>query len=62
MAEKKADPDKADEKRITGARFFGGAWVAPDGTPLTDAEAQQAHRLMDRKAAEARAKALRGEA
>ena len=65
----KADPDRADEapapkmpaNRISGARFLGGAWLAPDGTPLTAPEAQQAHRAMDAAAAEARAKALRGE-
>lgn len=46
--------------RIDGARFIGGAWVAADGTPLTAPEAQQAHRAMDRKAAEARAAAILG--
>lgn len=76
MADKRKDPDRADEgpieevaetpkqamsRRIKGARFFGGRWEAADGTPLTDAEAQQAHRAMDRAAALAREKALRGE-
>ena len=46
--------------RIDGARFIGGAWLAADGTPLTAPEAQQAHRAMDRKAAEARAAAILG--
>lgn len=56
---RKPDPDRADEapapkvSRIAGARFLGGAWIAADGTPLTDAEAQQAHRAMDAKAAAA---------
>lgn len=52
---------QAMARRVKGARFFGGAWVAEDGTPLTDAEAQQAHRAMDRASALAREKALRGE-
>lgn len=46
--------------RIDGARFIGGAWLAADGTPLTAPEAQQAHRAMDRKAADARAAAILG--
>ena len=64
----KVDPDKADEgkapslkQRIAGARFLGGAWIAADGTPLTAPEAQAAHRAMDRAAAEAREKAMRGD-
>jgi hypothetical protein len=62
MPAPKKDPDKADEQpsRITGAQFLGGAWYAANGSPLTDAEAQQAHRAMDRAAAAARRKALRG--
>lgn len=88
MADKKKDPDLADEgqpkaavggdlvteapahetpkqamaRRVRGARFLGGVWLAEDGTPLTDKEAQQAHRAMDKAAAEAREQALRGEA
>lgn len=67
----KKDPDRADEapaetaapakaSRIKGAYFLGGLWRAADGSPLTDAEAQQAHRAMDKAAAEARRKALLG--
>lgn len=65
---KKKDPDKADEgkapslaARIKGAQFLGGAWLAADGTELTAVEAQAAHRAMDKAAADARAKILRGE-
>lgn len=54
-------PKQAMSRRVKGARFVGGAWIAEDGTPLTNAEAQQAHRAMDRAAAEARERALRGE-
>lgn len=62
------EPERADEStpakvsaaRVKGARFLGGAWLAPDGSPLTGAEAQQAHRAMDRAAAAAREKALGG--
>lgn len=46
--------------RIDGARFFAGRWETADGDPLTDAEAQQAHRAMDRAAAAARARVLEG--
>jgi hypothetical protein len=52
---------QAMSRRVKGARFFGGQWVAEDGTPLTDKEAQQAHRAMDRATAAARERALRGE-
>lgn len=52
----------AMQARITGARFIGGVWLAADGSPLNDAEAQQAHRAMDRAAAAARERALRGAA
>lgn len=55
----KEDQSDAND-RIVGARFVGGRWEAADGTPLTDKEAQQAHRAMDRAAASAREKALRG--
>ena len=61
--QKRTDPARADERaaetpkpkasRIDGAVFLGGAWVAADGTPLTNAEAQQAHRAADAKAAAA---------
>jgi hypothetical protein len=37
-------------------------WLAADGTPLTPQEAQQAHRAMDKAAADARERVLRGEA
>lgn len=73
---RKLDPDKADEgtqpapavnatprvssNRVKGAYFLGGEWRAADGTLLTAPEAQQAHRAMDKAAAEARAKALLG--
>jgi hypothetical protein len=46
--------------RIKGAQFLGGAWYAADGSLLNDVEAQAAHRAMDKKAAEDRAKALGG--
>jgi hypothetical protein len=46
--------------RIKGAAFRGGQWYAADGSLLNDVEAQAAHRAMDRKAAEDRAKALGG--
>jgi hypothetical protein len=46
--------------RIKGASFLGGAWYAPDGSPLTDKEAQLAHRAMDKRAAEARERAVLG--
>jgi len=48
-------------RRIVGARFLGGAWIAADGSPLTDIEAQAAHRAMDQEQAKARAAALGGE-
>ena len=63
MPAPKKDHDRADEQpvsRIHGAQFLGGYWRAADGTPLTDKEAQQAHRAMDRAAAEARRKAVLG--
>lgn len=47
--------------RVKGARFFAGRWETADGDPLTDQEAQLAHRAMDKANAEAREKALRGE-
>jgi hypothetical protein len=50
----------AMDARVRGARFLGGAWLAEDGTPLTDVEAQQAHKAMDAAAADARRKALLG--
>lgn len=60
----KADPDRADEAPAPKAAppyFLGGVWYAHTGRPLTDAEAQQAHRAQDAAALEARARALRGE-
>jgi hypothetical protein len=52
---------QASARRVKGARFFAGRWETADGDPLTDQEAQQAHRAMDKAAAEARERALRGE-
>lgn len=45
-------PKQAAARRVKGATFLGGRWLAADGTPLTDAEAQQAHRAMDKAARE----------
>lgn len=50
----------APKGRHIGATFLGGVWYAADGSPLTDKEAQLAHRAMDKAAAEARRKALLG--
>lgn len=72
MPRAKADPDKADEApakpakaanvdpRIAGAYFLGGVWYAPDGSPLTSPESQQAHRARDKELMEQRRKALLG--
>ena len=72
MAEKrKPDLDRADEgpqqavsrkapARHEGAIFLGGEWRAADGSPLTDKEAQQAHRARDRELAAAREQAILG--
>lgn len=62
MAMKDKDQEATPKRRPRweGARFIGGVWLAEDGTPLTDAEAQQAHRAMDRAAQAARDRALRG--
>ena len=49
-----------ERTRVEGAYFLGGAWYAADGSPLTAVEAQQAHRAMDRRAAELRERALGG--
>lgn len=57
-----APAPKTRATRADGATFVGGVWLAADGSPLTDKEAQQAHRAADRAAAEARARILRGEA
>ncbi len=54
-----AKPAKAPS-RIDGAYFLGGRWLAPDGSPLTDKESQQAHRAADAKAAAAKRRALLG--
>lgn len=75
MAPRK-DQDKADEgtqaeapvvatekpakSAIKNAYQLAGVWYAEGGRPLTDVEAQQAHRARDKAAAEARAKALLG--
>lgn len=64
MAAQDKEPEAKAKKappRWQDAAFVGGVWLASDGTPLTDAEAQQAHRAMDRAAAQARARAIRGE-
>ena len=53
-------PKQALSRRVKGARFLGGQWLAADGTPLTDVEAQAAHRAMDAEAAEARRRAVLG--
>lgn len=58
--DKAAEAESAPRSRVTGAQFLGGVWFAPDGSRLTDAEAQQAHRAMDKAAAAARRKALLG--
>lgn len=52
---------KSVPSRIKDAYFLGGQWLASDGSPLTDVETQQVHRAKDKDAADARAKALRGE-
>jgi hypothetical protein len=70
---KKADPDRADEapaeapvspkkptSRATGATYYAGAWYAADGTPLTDAESQEAQRAADAAAFAAREAATGG--
>jgi hypothetical protein len=55
-----ADQAALSAARVAGARFTAGQWQAEDGTPLTDKEAQQAHRAMDRKAMAARERAMLG--
>jgi hypothetical protein len=55
-------PKQTASRRVKGAQFLGGVWLAADGTPLTPQEAQQAHRAMDKAAADARERVLRGEA
>lgn len=60
QAQIEADQAALSASRVAGARFAGGQWVAEDGTPLTDKEAQQAHRAMDKKAMEARERAMLG--
>ena len=60
MPVRAAEKPAQDPSRIDGAYFLGGAWYAADGSPLTAPEAQQAHRAMDAKAAEARRLALLG--
>lgn len=54
------EPAKRAPARHVNARNVGGVWYAADGSPLTDKEAQQAHRARDAAAAEARRKAMLG--
>ena len=60
VAPEEVAPKSKAPSRITGAYQLGGVWYAADGSTLTAPETQLAHRAMDRKAAEARRKALLG--
>lgn len=55
-----AETPKVKRARWDGARFVAGQWLAEDGSPLTDKEAQQAHRAMDRTAMEVRQRIMEG--
>lgn len=63
MAPKK-DLDKVDAQpappRLAGARQIAGQWHDANGTPLSNADSQRAHRAQDAADAAARRKALLG--